>query len=120
MVTSKTPVAAKPADQFISLIKAPDKKEVAAQKTVTKGSAEKKTEDISEKKASAASASTAKGTKAAKAAAKPSDNKKARIKKKADTEPTAKKTPKKTESPPADRPTSAWPFTSSPSSRLKS
>src|SRR6478735_9633174 len=107
MVTSKKPVAAKPADQFISLIKAPDKKEVAAQKTVTKGSAEKKTEDISEKKASAASASTAKGTKAAKAAAKPSDNKKARIKKKADTEPTAKKTPKKTESPPADRPTSA-------------
>ena len=58
MVTSKKPVAAKPADQFISLIKAPDKKEVAAQKTVTKGSAEKKTEEISEKKASAASTST--------------------------------------------------------------
>jgi hypothetical protein len=61
-----------------------------------------------------------KGTKAAKAAAKPSDNKKARIKKKADIDPTAKKTPKKPESPPADRPTSAWPFPSSPSSESKS
>jgi|SRR5215216_4554797 hypothetical protein len=114
MVTSKKPVAAKPADQFISLIKAPDKKEVAAQKTVAKGSAAKKTEDLSEKKAPA-STSTAKGTKAAKAAAKPLDNKKAPIKKTAHTEPTAKKTPKKPESPPTDRPTSAWPFPSSDS-----
>ena len=44
MVTSKKPVAAKPADQFISLIKAPDQKDLAAQKTVTKGSGERKTE----------------------------------------------------------------------------
>ena len=42
MVTSKKPAATRPADQFISLIKAPDKKEVAAQKTVTKESARKK------------------------------------------------------------------------------
>ena len=45
MVTSKKPVTAKPADQFISLIKAPDKKEVAAQKTVTKEPGERKTEE---------------------------------------------------------------------------
>jgi len=115
MVTSKKPVATKPADQFISLIKAPDKKEVAAQKTVTKGSAEKKTEDISEKKASAASASTAKGTKAAKAAAKPSDNKKGPTRATTDAEPAGKKTTKKPESPPTDRPISAWPFSSSES-----
>ena len=78
MVTSKKPVAAKPADQFISLIKTPDKKEVAAQKTVTKGPGEKKTEKKSEEKASA-STSRSKGTKAikpAKSASKPSDNKK--------------------------------------------
>ena len=66
MVTSKKPVAAKPADQFISLIKAPDKKEVAAQKTVTKGPGEKKQGKKSEEKTSASDFPVAKGTKAIK------------------------------------------------------
>lgn len=112
MVVSKKPGAAKPVDQFISLIKTSDQKEVAAQKTVAKGSAEKKTEDTSEKKASA-STSTVKRTKMAKPAAKPLDSKNAPVQKTADTEPMAKKTEKKRESRPANRPTSAWPFPSS-------
>jgi hypothetical protein len=103
MVTSKKPVATDPVDQFISLIKTSDKKETTAQKTVATGSAEKKAEKTSEKKASA-STSIEKGTKTA----KPLANKKESAKKTADTEPAAKKM----ESPPADRPTSAWPFPS--------
>jgi hypothetical protein len=104
MVTSKKPVATDPVDQFISLIKTSDKKETTAQKTVARGSANKKAEKTSEKKASA-STSIAKGTKTA----KPLANKKESAKKTADTEPAAKKN----ESPPTDRPTSAWPFPSS-------
>ena len=103
MVTSKKPAATQPVDQFISLIKTSDKKEVAAQKTVAKASVEKKAEKTSEKKAPT-STSTAKETKAAKPAAKPLANKK---------ESADKRTAKKTESPRADRPTSAWPFPSS-------
>jgi hypothetical protein len=111
MVTSKKPAATKPVDQFISLIKTSDKKEVAVQKTVAKGSVEKKAGKTSEKKAPA-STSTAKETKAAKPAVKPLANKKESAKKTADTEPGVKKTAKKP-APPADRPTSAWPFPSS-------
>jgi hypothetical protein len=110
MVTSKKPIANDPADQFISLIKTSDKKETTAQKTVARGSADKKAEKTSEKKA-LASTSSAKGTKTAKPAAKPSANKKESAEKTADTEPAAKKI----ESPPTDRPTSAWPFPSSES-----
>jgi hypothetical protein len=112
MVTSKKPVATDPVDQFISLIKTSDKKETTAQKTVAKGSAEKKAGKTSEKKATA-STSIAKGTKTAKSAAKPLANKKESAKKTADTESADKRTAKKTESPRADRPTSAWPFPSS-------
>lgn len=101
MVTSKKPVATDPVAQFISLIKTSDKKETTAQKTVAKGSVEKKAEKTSEKKASA-STSIAKGTKTA----KPLANKKESVKKTANTEPAAKKT----EPSPTDRPTSAWPF----------
>jgi hypothetical protein len=113
MVTSKKPVAAKPVDQFISLIKTSDKKEATAQKTVAKGSAEKKAEKTSEKKA-LASTSTAKGTKTDKSAAKPLANKKESAKQTADTESADKRTEKKP-APPADRPTSGWPFPSSDS-----
>jgi hypothetical protein len=114
MVTSKKPAVTKPVDQSISLIKTLDKKEVATQKTVAKGSVEKKAEKISEKKAPT-STSTAKETKTAKPAAKPLANKKESPKKAADTETADKRTAKKTESPRVDRPTSAWPFPSSDS-----
>ena len=114
MVTSKKPAATKPVDQFISLIKTSDKKEVAAQKTVAKGSVEKKVGETSKKKAPASTTpASSQGTKAAKTASKSSDNKKVPAKKTADTEFSRRRTAKKTDSPRADRPTSAWPFPSS-------
>ena len=116
MVTSKKPAATKPVDQFISLIKTSDKEEVAAQKTVAKGSVEKKAGETSEKKALAsATPASSQGTKAAKTASKASDNKKVPAQKTADTEAPRRRTAKKTDSPRPDRPTSAWPFPSADS-----
>ena len=117
MVTSKKPVAAKPADQFISLIKAPDQKDLSAQKTVTKGPGERKTEKKSEEKVSASTARS-KGTKVIKppkSASKPSDNKKGPTRVTTGAERAGKKTTEKPESTPTDRPTSAWPFSYSES-----
>jgi hypothetical protein len=114
MVTSKKTGATKPVNQFISLIKTSDKKEVAAQKTVVKASVEKKAEKTSEKK-SPTSTSTVKGKKTAEPAAKLLDNKKTRANKTAATELAGKRTATKTEAPRADRPTSAWPLPTSES-----
>ena len=96
MVTSKKPTGTKPVDQFISLIKTSDKEEVAAQKTVAKGSVEKKAGETSEKKApTSATPASSQGTKAAKTASKSLDNKKVRAKKTADTEVPRRRTAKK-------------------------